>query len=153
MEVYARYGLAMYEAQCIERGLGVLLATAWGPGPGQITRQEYEGILQSTFTDTLGRLIRHVREKVGAERGLETDLTRVLRTRNWLAHHYFWQRAQAFCSEKGRHAMVAELQGIVDEFERVNTVLSRIAEAWLKALGVTEDEVESRLRALMEDIQ
>ena len=48
-EVYARYGLAMYQAQCVERQLALLLITEYRPGPSRITRSQYDHLLEAHF--------------------------------------------------------------------------------------------------------
>lgn len=149
-EVYARYGLAMYMAQCIERGLGVLLAGAWGPGPSRIGKTEYEKLLGWSFRQALGGLIRKVRQQVSVDDDLEAQLADALNKRNWLAHRYFWDRSVQFCSPDSLDLMIVELQEIVDAFELLDGRLRSLSEKWLKELGVADEQLQAGLRDLLE---
>ncbi len=108
-EVYARYGLAMYQAQCVERSLAILLATEYGPGIQKITRTEYDKLLESLFKKTLGALLTELRKSGVVSLNFESDLSNALKQRNWLAHNYFWERAGHFMTIKGRSMMIEEL--------------------------------------------
>ncbi len=113
-EVYAYFGLAMYRAQCLERQLAIVLATRYGPGPTKITNVEYDGLLESLFSKTMGRLVRDIGEVAKLSEREEEQLREALNKRNWLAHRYFWERARVFLSASGRVAMIQELQETVD---------------------------------------
>ena len=63
-EVFAPFGLAIYQAQCLERSLAMAVATVYGPGPQKLTKSGYEKLLQSNFKRTLGRLIAELQESV-----------------------------------------------------------------------------------------
>ena len=54
-EVYARYGLAMYQAQCLERQVAILLSLLHAD-PTKTTRLEFNHLLDSLFEQTLGAL-------------------------------------------------------------------------------------------------
>lgn len=76
-KVFALYGLAMYQAQCLERQIAISLASTFGPEG--ITRKQYDSLLESNFEKTMGRLIH---EFVGANKSdararcFEADLRR-----------------------------------------------------------------------------
>ena len=55
-EVYARFGLAMYHAQCLEHQLVLILVTKYGPGPTRLSDVEFENVLDALFSRTLGHL-------------------------------------------------------------------------------------------------
>ena len=101
-ELYARFGLAMYMVQAVERGIATLLATEYGPGVHEITRTQYDELLQSLHKRTFGSLMRDLRRTMQqTPNNFEQTVKRALEYRNWLAHHYFWKRAAHFDSAKG----------------------------------------------------
>ena len=59
-DVFARFGLAIFEAQALERQLAIIVATKYGPGPTKISRTEFDNILESLFTRTLGQLVNEI---------------------------------------------------------------------------------------------
>lgn len=148
-EVYAYYGLAMYQVQCVERSLALALATEFGPGPTRITRQQYDELLGELFQDTFGRLIRRLRRETAVPPAFDATTQAALEKRNWLAHHYFWDRAPHFVTESGRDAMLAELQSAVAEFEYLNEQLTRITDAWRERHGITEEMIAEERERLI----
>jgi hypothetical protein len=103
-EVYARFGLAMYQSQCVEREVAILLATEYGPGIKAITQAQYSELLESLFRNTLGGLITKLIKSGQIDSNFESTLRKALTQRNWLAHNYFWERAPHFLDEKSRIA-------------------------------------------------
>lgn len=148
-EVYARYGLAMYQAQCVERQIAILLATEYGPGPKKITRAQYDELLQSHFERTLGGLLRELGKSISLPTDFEKTLRVALEKRNWLAHKYFWERVGHFVSSKGRDKMIMELQEASDYFERLDAKLTEIAESWARRHNVTSKDLQEALEKII----
>jgi hypothetical protein len=148
-EVYARYGLAMYQAQCVERQLAILLASEYGPGPRKITRSQYDQLLQSHFERTLGGLLHHLEKAISLPSDFEKTLRIALEKRNWLAHRYFWERAGHFVSGKGRSKMILELQEAIDYFENLDTKLTEISDAWARSHNITSKDLERALERII----
>ncbi len=96
-EVYARFGLAMYRAQCLERELALILATRYGPDPTRISEREFDAILEDLFSKTLGHLVGEIEKVAALSEEEKEQLQTALSKRNWLAHGYFWDRAVDFC--------------------------------------------------------
>ncbi len=148
-EVYARFGLAIYQAQCLERQLAILLSTEYSPGPKKMTRDQYDELLQLHFQKTLGSLITYLRKSVDIPNDLESILTDALKKRNWLVHHYFWEKAGQFMTESGRIRMIQELQGLAFFFDRIDKLLTEISHKWCEQHGITEEMVQKQLEELL----
>jgi len=144
-EIYARFGLAMYQAQCVERQLAILLASEYGPGPSKITRPQYDRPLQSHFERTLGGLLRPLEKSVPLPADFGNTLRIALEKRNWLAHRYFWERTGHFMSERGREKMIIELREAIDYFEKLDANLSGIADSWAKRHNITPQHLKKAL--------
>jgi len=149
-EVYARYGLAVYLAQCVERQLALLLATRYGPDIEGMTPQQYNQLLDSLFQQTFGALMVTLRETVTLPVEAEARLRRVLERRNWLIHNYFWERAGHLLTPAGRAKMIAELEALADEFEAEHQRLLTISRNWAKEHGVTEERLQAELERLIQ---
>lgn len=147
-EVYARFGLAVYQANCLERGLAIALSTAFGPGPSKITRAEFRELLEGHFGRTFGTLVRHL-ERVGAGADLIAILRPSLETRNRLIHHYFWEHAVDLTQPAGRDRMIDELQGIADDFDQINAQLDKLATEWFYAHNGSEADIAKALTILL----
>lgn len=152
--VYATFGLAFYYAQCVERSLSILLATKYGPGPTKITRTQYDELLQKLFSKTFGGLAKHLRETVGTPEEFEDTLTEAIDKRNWLAHHYFWERAGHFVTEEGCFFMISELEKVADFFIAFEQQLDSITKQYIGQHGITEEMLaleEQRLQSEAEE--
>ena len=149
-EVFARFGLAIYNAQGLERALVIILATKYGPGPSRITRTQLDKIFERLESKTLGHLVdkivRHISEDEQAR------LEKALRVRNWLAHEYFWERATTVVSETGRSSMVDELQEAADEFRALDILFTEKTMEWGATVGVTRDLVQKEVERLLKPL-
>jgi hypothetical protein len=63
-ETFARFGLAMYHAQCVERQIGILLATTLNPDFLRSSQEERDRFFDVEFAKTLGRLVGVLGEKL-----------------------------------------------------------------------------------------
>ena len=150
-EVYARFGLAMYRAQCLERQLAIILATKYGPGPTRISCTELDNIFEGLFSRTLGQLVREVVTLAGLGKDEEERLENALEKRNWLAHRYFWERAVEFLSESGRTSMINELQDATYLFDTLDEFFTNKTMEWGDSFGITQQLVEKELERLIRD--
>jgi hypothetical protein len=115
-EVYARFGLAYYLSECLHREVASDYALLSFSHPTHVTRPRLEEKLAHSFSMTLGQLI--------AELGslLPEDLTQklgsALQKRNFLAHHYWYERSHLMVSNEGLARMVKELADFAGIFSR-----------------------------------
>ena len=113
-ETFARFGLAAYQAQCVEKQLAILVATVHNPEFLSVETDTRERFFQVEFEKTLGQLVRTLGERVSIAPDLEERLRNALRLRNWLMHDYFWDRAAEVMTADGQSRMVPELQEAAD---------------------------------------
>jgi len=147
-EVYAYFGLVMYSAQCLERELSLVLTVAFKPRPR--TRPDFDELLERRYRKTLGALVAELRKAEKGDAELEGDLVAALEKRNWLAHHYFWDRAGKFMTSNGRYSMMEELKLINDEFSALDKRLSQVTTRWRKKVGITDEIIDAEMRKLAE---
>jgi AcrR family transcriptional regulator len=152
--VYAHFGLALYLAQVLEHGLAnALMCTeliprrAGNPVPRKKWEAEFDAFIEQQFKHTLGRLIQHLDSTTPVPDDLEELLTAALVKRNFLAHHYFRERAEAFMSHRGREEMIAELQEAQKLFERADDRLNQVITPLCERYGLTDD----KLRPFMDE--
>jgi|SRR5579859_272265 len=147
-EVYAQFGLAIYTAQCLERGLAMLLAAS--ENPEYFTAWDYDDRLASNFDSTFGTLVRMFAETAGpSDQPLLAELEQALRNRNELVHGYFWNRSVEFVSRDGRAKMLEELATLVKFFDSLDIKASVRVDDLLQKGGVTEDIVQTHFEKLM----
>jgi uncharacterized protein YukE len=82
----------------------------------------------------------------------EQSLKRALEYRNWLAHHYFWERAAHFDSAKGRLYMTTELQDIIGFLDTLNNQVNSMLRGWLEAQGTGSETFQAEIERLMQEL-
>ena len=152
--VYAHFGLALYLASVLEHGLAntlmcaeLLPSRAGSPVPRMQWEAEFDAFMDQQFEKTLGRLIRSLNNATSVPMELEGLLTEALEKRNFLAHHYFRERAEAFISHEGREAMIEELEHAQKLFENADDWLTEIAKPLREKYGLSDE----RLKPIQEE--
>ena len=147
-EVYALFGLAIFQAQCLERQLALILASKYGPGLKKITKGEYEGLLESLFRKPLGHLINEIGKITEVNDEEKEQLKAALNKRNWLAHHYFWNRATEFMSVSGRTSMQRELREAIELFGALDEIYTTRTIDWGETVGISQQAIEEHMERL-----
>lgn len=135
--VYACFGIAMYFAQCLEIQVKCILLWHSRSLLTQHTEEAFDNIDQDINQRTLGSLFRYLRESVDVESGIEKNTTIALKRRNFLAHSFFYDRAESLLSTKGLMDCVHELMYDVQIFRNADKSLTPIFEAVLIKNGAT----------------
>jgi hypothetical protein len=147
--VYAHFGLALYLAQVLEHGLanalmcaGLLPRRAGKPVPRKQWEVEFDAFMDQQFEQTLGRLIQSLRTATSVPTDLENILADALKTRNFLAHHFFRERAESFMSRDGREKMIQELERAQKLFEVADERLSAVAKPLREKYGLSDERLK-----------
>lgn len=146
--VYAHFGLAMYFAQVLEHGLAnammsaqLLPQRAGRPVKKKEWEAEFDAFMNEQYQQTLGRLIRALKNSTSVPSSLEGLLAEALERRNYLTHHYFRERAEAFMSWKGREQMIEELQGAQELFDLADSRLTAVEKQLREKYGLTDERL------------
>lgn len=124
-QVHERLGLSMFIVQSIERQLATLLVCAH-EDPEKLTESTYDDLLRRLSDQSFGALVARLRKSVELPAGFDVRLQAVRKIRNWIAHHYFWDRAKHFTSPGGRLLMIRELDQISDELNDLDEYFDRL---------------------------
>jgi hypothetical protein len=151
-EMYARFGLAYYHSEVLHRGLCLILAVSDLPRKDLITRPRIEEHLAHAFSLTLGEVIAELGGRIPAE--FSSRLEEVREKRNFLAHHFWFERAHLMLQADHVRQLIHELDGYTAFFSRIDEETSAWFTERRRELGVTDDVVrDCRNRILMgEDI-
>ena len=148
-EVYARYGLAMYWAQCLEQSIfqHLLFFAHFPKAVAAYTSSEnwaadYDKFEAQELGKTMGKLIQRLRDVGQPTEGVETALAAALKGRNWLAHGYFADRAIEFTLPDGRGRMIEEIDVLRDQFRECAAQLDAVSLPAARELGFTEEMLE-----------
>lgn len=153
-ELFALAGSALYHAQCIEMDIVTLLAIN---EPNFITSSP--DARQKSFDtydeQTLGRLIKNLKNRCLLSAELETELDSVLTYRNSIAHKYFKEMHEKILVVEERAHIINELLYINDVFSSLSKRLEKIVMAKLYDFGLSKDDVDkeySKIIAIINNI-
>jgi hypothetical protein len=148
--VYAHHGLAMYLAQCLEHGLANALAYCdLIPRKALAVRTkekwvvEFDSFMGRKFQQTLGQLIRDLRNATTVPPELENKLKQALVCRNWIAHHFFRERAAEFMSASSRDSLIRELEVAQKLFQVAGDLLESTIRPIREKYGFTNEMLET----------
>ena len=152
-EVFAHFGAALYHTQVLEHGIvNALVVVDLIPArKDQVgSRQEWarilDGFMDQHFSKPMGRMMEALRMVATIPDDLETMLTEALQRRNWLAHHFFRERADAFLSVRGRDQMISELRNATSMFVSTDQCLEELTRPLRVAAGLTDEMIEQALQ-------
>ena len=137
-KMLSHFGRAVFQCHVFERRLAMLLATVHGPSPHESTSEAFNTRFDQYCKLPLGRLIEKYRDFGEVPAEIEANLDEMCELRNWLAHRYFWDRAEGVYDRDAREAMIAELldaERFIFDFENV---LAAEMQRWRAKHGVDE---------------
>lgn len=146
-ELYARFGLAYYHSECLHRGLCTILAWAVLPQRDQITKPRVEERLAYTFSLTLGDVVRELEGIIPAEHFIK--LLEVVDRRNFLAHHFWFERCHLMFDIDHIKQLIAELDKYSELFSHLDKLTSKWFEPRQQELGITDDIIQQHLTQIM----
>jgi hypothetical protein len=147
-EAYARFGLAYYQSECLHRELCFVLAWSGLPSPGLVTRPRADERLAQAFSLTLGDVASRLEGVLPAQ--LAGEVRQAVDTRNFLAHHFWFDRVHLMFSVDSIRQLIAELNGYAEMFELLDTKVSEWSRPMRDNLGLTDEVIEKNLRRILE---
>ena len=136
-EAYARFGLAYYYSECLHKALCLIYALASFQESKDITSPRMEEMLAYAFSMTLGQLKDEIKELVPEE--LFSQLIEGIEKRNFLAHHFWFERIHLMSSTIGLIQVIHELDEYSSLFQRLDVLASSYLESHRKKVGLTDD--------------
>ena len=148
-EVFARFGLAIFYAQCLEQQLGLMLASMYNSDFFEFPPGSRDEFYDRELAKTLGRMASDLKNTVDISSTLSDRLQDAVKIRNWLAHDYFAQRAREITLLKGREKMISELQEKADFFEALDREFTEIMYKWLNLHGISKEDIETEKKKFL----
>ena len=151
-EVYAHFGLAVYLAQVLEHALVIALVYSdlLPNRTPSTTQAHFDVFMDKHFSTTMGKMIKNLQQFMPIPAELGTLLTESRTKRNWLAHHYFRERADEFMTEKGREKMLIELKDAQTLFEKADELLDEVCRPLREKFGLTDEKIEKHFKEYVE---
>ena len=145
-EIFARYGLAMYNSQCLEQQIALMLSSMYNESFLQVTPEERDSFFDKNIGKTLGAMARDLRLANCLSEDLEVKMREAVKLRNYLAHRYFSERDKDILVEERREKMIIELQDWADGLKNLDNEFTDLLRSWLYRKGVSEEEIQKEIR-------
>jgi hypothetical protein len=136
-DLFARFGLAYYNSECLHRELCIVSACSELPPPALITKPRVEELLSRAFSLTLGEVILKLEGVLPHE--LWKNAVAALDRRNFLAHHFWFERVHLMFNVRDTRKLIAELDDDIELFDKLDACVSEYSRSLLEGLGVTAD--------------
>ncbi|MET7555748.1 hypothetical protein ABZS72_16240 [Streptomyces albidoflavus] len=154
LTVYTAYGLAMFTAATVERGLINALAHHRIGLARQEKRVLGTNPWNKAASSSFQNLVAKVTPLCGSDPELPTDLTNAVKRRNYLAHSFWYDKAPEMMADGPRGRLVAELADDIDAFYILNDrVAVAVANPGMEALGASIEASEALHEKLLRDAQ
>lgn len=146
-EMYARFSLAYYHSEVLHRGLCIILAMSDLPRRDLITRPRVEERLAHAFSLTLGDVITELAGKIPGEYAIRLD--KVREKRNFLAHHFWFDRAHLMFRADHVRQLIDELYSYTELFNRLDEETSSWFHGRQHELGLTDEILQDCLARIL----
>lgn len=146
-ELYARFGLAYYQSECLHRNLCIAFAWAGLPPKDLITRPRIEERLAQAFSMTLGDVAARLEGFLPTD--LADDIRTAIATRNFLAHHFWFERAHLMFNVNHVHQLITELNTYSEGFDGLDTRVDEWLEPMRQKLGLTGEILQRSLERIL----
>lgn len=108
-ELYAMFGLAYYQSECLHRELSMIWAESALPARDLITGSRVEERLAQAYAMTFGEVAAQLKGVLPAD--LEAELQSAVEIRNFLAHHFWFERAHLMHDVDNLCRIIDEIHG------------------------------------------
>jgi len=146
-EVYARFGLAYYESECLHRELCMILAFSSFQNKLNITRPRIEEKLVDAFSLTLGQVkdsLKNILPDV-----LYLKLENAVKQRNFLAHHFWFERIHLMSNTKGLRQILEELSTLSGSFSKLDKQVSNYSKSKLHQFDLTDEMIQKSFNEII----
>jgi hypothetical protein len=159
VEVFARFGRAIYMANVVELALAqaLLQVEFLTPAREKVIKEqgknfdpksfsaEFDKFMQNQVKSMMGTLRLRASQHAEFDDALSERILNANLRRNRLAHDYWRETGETFITSEGRVSMIDELSKDADDFERLAKDIRDATRPVREKLGVNEDELNERV--------
>jgi hypothetical protein len=146
-EVFAQFGAAYYHSEVLHRGLCNIYALAAFDKAEDVTRPRIEEKLATAFSLTLGQIVEKTKDLFPSD--LQQHLEVALDKRNYLAHHFWYERNPLMFSEQGLLELRQELHELTVLFSALDEAITECFKPKRQAMGLTDELIQESFDKLI----
>lgn len=142
--IYAYFGLAVYQSQCLEETFAMMLWTSKLFQDEIKTSREVNEIIDKIEQSkrTMGNFINEIKKKYDLPEDTTKRLGIILDKRNYLVHKFFKLEIQKVYSEYGQWEMIEYFCKFIDEAKQLDGELAEYYESYRRRIGITDLMIE-----------
>jgi len=146
-ETFTWFGAAYYYSEVLYRELCNVYVIATFEKPENVTRPRVEEKLAFAFSLTLGQIIEKIKKFLpnDLQRRLESALDR----RNYLAHHFWFERCLLMFSEQSLFQVRQELIELTDMFKTLDEDITKYFLPRYKTFGITDEIMKEAFKKIL----
>lgn len=152
-EVYAFFGLASFNAQCLEKGLLNFAIIATFDKVRPLSQAEWDVFYNKYDRHTMGNLLKSARKLTEIPKSIDDRLNNALDSRNFLIHDFFEKNSENFMYENGRKTMIEDLQKHIIEFQTIDRLVETITFKLSSKFNLTEEKVNAIVKETEERLK
>src|SRR6266567_3942599 len=107
--IYLEMGAAVQDSQRLELYISFIVTLLVDLSGGTLSDDEFRGSMDTLGTQTLGRLMEEIKQKVGYTDAAVDGLRKALRARNFLIHRFYNARSDLLLNQTGREKALKEI--------------------------------------------
>jgi hypothetical protein len=146
-EVYAHFGSAYFFSECVHKGLCNLYALLSFWDKSDITAPRLEEKLKQAYSLTLGQIANKAKPYLPDT--LQSDLDKAIEHRNYLAHHFWFERCHLMPSLEGLEELRSELIDLANLFRKLDHDIEDFLQPKFNAYGIDEKLIQLSLNEVM----
>ena len=146
-DVFAQFGRAYCQSEVLHRGLCIVYALATFNKAEDITGPRVEEKLAFSFALTLGQVIE--KSKGIFPENIKRQLDFALVKRNYMAHHFWFERNYSMFDEKGLLELRKELIELTDLFENLDNDITTFFKPIRQSFGLSDEVIQKSYNQLL----
>jgi hypothetical protein len=163
-ETFAYFGRAYYEAGVLDSALALAILfidflptvkASYLQSKGTFDRPAYEAAFDKFLADqhaqTLGNLRKRLFQSSLLDDELKAAIDEAKKKRDFIAHHYFRERAIEFATRPGRDQMIAELDETGTYLQHVAEKIDAVIEKAQRDLGIDPKVIQDYSERFMKN--
>ncbi|MBL8557621.1 MAG: hypothetical protein JNM47_02795 [Hyphomonadaceae bacterium] len=151
-EVYARFGLAVYFAQCCETSLIGLLADIETASCAQPSQAKFDEFYLKNEKLTFGNLLRKFEKLFSPDGHLLARLHAFKLERDELSHRFFRKHSLRLTTVGGCTELISMLETVAASYESIDADLAKLAASRATQRGMPESEYLLKLAEIEREL-
>lgn len=146
-EAYAHFGLAYYYSECLHRGLCITYSFLAFKKSTHITKPRLEENLKQAFSLTLGQISEKIKEFLPED--LQAEMENTINKRNYLAHHFWFEKIHLLYSVEGLREANAELIKLGNLFASLDHKITDLYKPMFESFGINDMVLKKEYEAVV----